>query len=148
MTKYDALREKYLIECLHCGIMVDAGSVWWKRAVRDMEIAESNFGTGFFDAASFYAQQSAEKALKAVLADDGAPPRVHDLRFLARKVKAPLPIVEAARRLDPVYMASRYPDAPAKDSDSDFDEKRARAMIRCSKEVLTWVSGLLSAKKS
>ena len=41
-------------------------SRWWKHSLSDLETAEYNLKGGMLNAAAFYAQQAAEKALKAV----------------------------------------------------------------------------------
>lgn len=59
------------------------------------------------------AQQAAEKALKALIALDGAePPRTHDLVALAARLASDAAIqvrVEALRHLSDAYVSSRYP---------------------------------------
>jgi HEPN domain-containing protein len=53
---------------------------WWEYAERDLGPAQAILDMKRWDAASLFAQQAVEKALKALLARAGGrPPRIHDL---------------------------------------------------------------------
>lgn len=60
-------------------------SRWWRRAVDDLETARVTLGARRWAPTVFFAQQAAEKALKAVWLErtGEAPPRTHDLVRLA-----------------------------------------------------------------
>lgn len=61
--------------------------------------------------ASFFAQQAAEKALKAALIQNaGRFPRVHDLVVLACELKASAEILARCDLLAPACTGARYPD--------------------------------------
>lgn len=63
---------------------------WLKQAEYDLKTSEYNLEGGFAEPAAFWAQQSIEKALKAVaLAKSGELRRVHDLSFLGKQVGLP-----------------------------------------------------------
>ncbi len=84
---------------------------WMKRAEQDSETAEYNLKGGKLEAAAFFMQQAAEKALKAVhIKKFGTFPKIHDLVVLANKVSAPKEIVSYAKLLTPAYLYTRYPD--------------------------------------
>jgi HEPN domain-containing protein len=63
--------------------------------------------------AATYAQQAAEKALKAAIAlTGGEPPRTHDLAALANACSATLPAIDLAP-LTAALSSGRYPDLDA-----------------------------------
>lgn len=108
---------------------------WLEQAKHDLKVAEYNLNGSFLDPAVFYCQQSAEKALKSVYIKKFKNLiRVHDLVLLARKIKAPLKIIELCKELNPAYQYTRYPDvAPV----NDLKEKAVK-FIDSVKEILKW----------
>src|SRR3989304_6566766 len=86
---------------------------WLRRARRYLRIAKSILDDGFADAASFYAQQAAEFALKALqLHQSGTITKTHDLPRLAGPVSAPARIVNPATPPTPAEVAARFPGGP------------------------------------
>lgn len=84
---------------------------WLWKAKSDFKHAKYSFKNKYFDWASLASQQAAEKALKAVCIYKGIGlVKVHELTLLARKVNAPVEIVEKCGLLNPFYTTSRYPD--------------------------------------
>lgn len=104
---------------------------WLKQAGFDLEAARLSLQHGYFEWASFQAQQSAEKALKGLLVFlDGYAPRGHRLggllgmaNRLDPQVKEEIRVSHAA--LEAATFISRYPFAiPAqKMSPHEFIEK-------------------------
>src|SRR5579859_3223063 len=88
---------------------------WIFQARGDLAHARLDVEHGFYDWASFSAQQAAEKAVKAVLNRLGAEPWGHSvtdlLENLPSDARAPAELMDFARELDTVYISSRYPDA-------------------------------------
>ena len=85
--------------------------LWLRQADDDLKAAEKNLGIDIYYMASFLAQQSAEKGLKALYIKKFKELlRVHDLVYLAKKVEAPENLSENCRFLSKVYIESRYPD--------------------------------------
>ena len=94
---------------------------WFRQAQADLEVVRTLQSAGHHAAACFYSQQTAEKALKAVLYSRGS--RVvlgHSVRELARQCEAYDPsfarMREEATLLDQFYIPTRYPNglpAPA-----------------------------------
>src|SRR3972149_2090362 len=83
---------------------------WFRRAPRNLRIARANFDGCFADAASFYAHQAAEFALKALQIHRTARfARTHDLTKLAKSVTAPPRIGKLAALVTPAYVAAPYP---------------------------------------
>ena len=84
---------------------------WMEKAISDLNHAKSSMKTRDFDWAQIASQQAAEKALKAVcLHKEVGLIKVHDLTILARKINAPMKILEKCGLLNPFYTSSRYPD--------------------------------------
>jgi len=88
---------------------------WLARAVRDLEKASAVSALDSFDPGDVcaYAQQAAEKAIKAVLAGEAdAVPRMHDLAALRKRSAteiAPLVTDEMLVRTGALWISSRYP---------------------------------------
>lgn len=108
---------------------------WLAKAKGDLETAKFNFGGGHYDAAAFFCQQAAEKALKAVyIKKFGEVSKTHDLVFLARKLKAPAEVEKMCREISPAYLYTRYPDVPKIGKIKEFSER----LIGYAKEVVEW----------
>lgn len=106
-----------------------------KKARRDLEVAEYNLNGDMLDAAAFYSQQAAEKALKAIyISEFSKLLRTHDLVKLAKGVKAPTRIIGLAAKITPAYIATRYPDVA-----EIYDKESVTEVFNASKEVLEWV---------
>ena len=109
-------------------------SIWLKKARRDLEIAEFNLNGDVLEAAAFYSQQGAEKALKAIyISEFSKLLRTHDLVKLAKEIKAPTRIIELAAKTTPAYIATRYPDVA-----ESYDEESVSEVFSASKEILEW----------
>jgi HEPN domain-containing protein len=82
--------------------------------MRDLRHAENALHDGDYEWAAFAAQQSAEKALKALIMSLGGEPWGHSITSLAESVpehlKLPSTVMEAANRLDKHYIPARYPN--------------------------------------
>jgi len=59
--------------------MREEAKKWFQQALEDLSTAKDTFFTGHYYASAFWAQQSAEKALKALLINFGKTIRTHDL---------------------------------------------------------------------
>ena len=113
---------------------------WLDQAADDFDGAEFNFGGKKYYIAAFFCQQAVEKALKALLIEKTARfPKVHDLMKLARLVEAPRDIVTRCSRINPAYIASRYPDIPKRYSKEDCEK-----LLADSKVVLNWIKERLA----
>jgi HEPN domain-containing protein len=98
---------------------------WLKQAVHDRAAARLNRDHGFHEHACFLAQQSAEKSLKAFLYSHGEGPVLgHSTLSLTLECAA----IEAAfnvlqdgcRRLDQLYIPTRYPNGLPDNIPHDF----------------------------
>lgn len=89
---------------------------WLRQATHDFAQAEQQLNGGEFSYAAFFAEQSAQKSLKAFLISTGRRNvRIHSVGELAQeaaKLDARFaPLVATGQRLDRHYLTSRYPDA-------------------------------------
>ena len=109
--------------------------IWLEKAKADLSTAKYNFDGKKFDAAGFFSQQSAEKALKAVFIKRFRKLiKVHDLVFIARKLNASQELIDKCKELSPAYLYTRYPDAiPVKNIDSITEN-----LIFYAEEILKW----------
>lgn len=114
-----------------------------RQAEDDLEKSRDNLKGKHLDAAAFFAQQAAEKALKALsIENKGLFPKIHDVVALSRIVNAPEEIVEKCKVITPYYIETRYPDFSEQIPAEAFSKKEVEEVIKLSEEVLKW------AKKS
>lgn len=113
---------------------------WWRQSKDDLEKAKDNFKDNHLDGAAFFAQQSVEKALKALLIKNrGSFPKIHDIVALSRMVNAAGDIIEKCKVITPYYTETRYPDFSEQIPAEAFSKKEIEEVIKFSKEVLEWV---------
>jgi HEPN domain-containing protein len=102
---------------------------WLKQARHDRDAARLNRDHGFHEHACFLAQQSAEKALKAFLYARGQGPVIgHSTFSLARECASHdtvfATLQDACRRLDQLYIPTRYPNGLPDNIPHDFYDVR------------------------
>jgi HEPN domain-containing protein len=87
---------------------------WFRQAEADLRHARNARKDGDHEWACFAAQQSAEKALKAVVQALGGEAWGHSVTVLAGQLRERLVVsdelVDAGRRLDKHYIPTRYPN--------------------------------------
>ena len=109
---------------------------WLRRARRHLRIAQRVLDIGLADVASFYAQQAAEFAFKALqLSRSGTITKTHDLPRLATIVSAPTRIINLAKLATYAYVSARYPDVPG----SKITRRRAEAYLDAARRIVRWV---------
>ncbi|MBC8521869.1 MAG: HEPN domain-containing protein [Methanomicrobia archaeon] len=114
---------------------------WLEQAEHDVEVAEYNLKGNMLDAAAFYSQQAAEKALKSLyISKFNELWKVHDLVRIAKRIQAPTKIVELCAKITPAYSTTRYPDVGKEYGRGDVEE-----ILRSAKEVLEWVKKNLNS---
>ncbi|MGH7894452.1 MAG: HEPN domain-containing protein [Candidatus Binatia bacterium] len=101
---------------------------WLRQALHDRDAAHLNRDHGFHEHACFVAQQSAEKALKAFLYERGQGPVLgHSTVTLATECAALestfTALGEACRRLDQLYIPTRYPNGLPDNVPHDFYDR-------------------------
>lgn len=88
----------------------------------------------------FLSQQSAEKAVKALLQYRGIERRGHSILHLIQN--PPNEILECVTYLDKQYTPTRYPDVYDEGSPYEYyTEKDAEECINCALKILNWVKG-------
>lgn len=115
---------------------------WWKQAQADLDTAELTLRGQQFYAVSWFAQQAAEKALKAMhLERHGRlAPRTHDLRFLGNLLAVPDAVDTDLDSLTPAFDLARYPDALGVAPVDAVVEGEAISHLDAARRVLQWVS--------
>jgi HEPN domain-containing protein len=111
---------------------------WFRQAERDLQLAREALDREVFEWAAFAAQQSAEKAVKAVYQHLGAEARSHAvsqlLVALPAAMRPPIELIDLAKELDKHYTAPRYPNSYPEGAPMDFytrhEAERAIAAAR------------------
>ncbi|BDC17686.1 HEPN domain-containing protein [Acidianus sp. HS-5] len=113
---------------------------WLKQAERDLEEAKHAKAGGYYELACFLSQQSAEKAIKALLQLNGLEKRGHSISHLIQN--PPADIFQCATFLDKQYVLTRCPDVYPEGSPYEFyTEKDADDCMNCAVKILNWVKG-------
>ena len=114
---------------------------WWRQADADLQNSDIMLANSQWYAASWFAQQATEKALKALWIEQTGrdPARTHDVRQLGRSVGSPVVIEQDLTVLFSIFSLTRYPDAlnvPPVDAVGEVD---AREHVDAARRVLRWV---------
>lgn len=117
---------------------------WMRQADRDLAAARSNAGSGYHEWACFLSQQAAEKALKAFLYGQGERAVIgHSILKLLRRASAYDPSfgsLKDAKRLDEVYIPSRYPNGLEEATPGEFyGAEDAQECISLAERVISHV---------
>ncbi|WP_206206178.1 HEPN domain-containing protein [Thermococcus indicus] len=122
---------------------------WMKQAGRTLSSARRDLEEGYYEWASFKAQQAAELAVKALLRGLGYAPIGHSITRLLRELRAegfsiPREILSMAMELDRNYIAPRYPDAYPEGAPFEYySEDVAGELISYAEEIIEFVRGLI-----
>jgi HEPN domain-containing protein len=125
---------------------VDRSPDWLKQADRDLQAAENSARAGYHEWAAFGAQQSAEKAVKALVQFLHGAERGHSITGILEQLPGSVGVTEAildaARNLDQVYITARYPNGFAAGSPADyFSEKTSQRLLDYAKTILEFCRG-------
>jgi len=129
--------------------MVERSKDWLDQAEGDLEHAKSDLKHRFYDWACFSAQQSAEKAVKAVFQKLGAEALgypVYDLlKNLREKLRFDDKLLEYALELDKAYIPARYPNAhPSSSPRRRYTKSEAERLIGYAEEIFKLCKNILS----
>ncbi len=121
--------------------MPERSADWFRQAERDLAAARELRSGGFHEWSCFLAQQSAEKAVKAVFQKLGADAWGHSVLELLGQLpdthRAAPAVLDAARLLDRFYIAARYPNGWAeRDDDARQAIDRAQDVLRFCHDLL------------
>jgi HEPN domain-containing protein len=122
---------------------------WIDQARGDLNHARHVRDTGFYDWACFSAQQSAEKAVKAVLQSLGLEAWGHSvadlLNVLAESRPVPNDLMESGYELDKAYIPARYPDAhPSGSPRRRYTETEATRLVNHAEAIVLFCENLLT----
>lgn len=121
---------------------------WFDQAQHDLEVAKSNFGSGFYSDACYMSEQAAQKGLKAFMIYHGKRHVwEHSVQELAKigshYDKEFEGVVEAGMVLDRYYVPTRYPDALASPAVpyKSYIAKDASEAISLAEKIIAMVKG-------
>ena len=126
--------------------MAERSADWLSQAKRDLESAKSQREEQFYEWATFIAQQSAEKACKAVLQKLGAESWGHATYKLLLAIEEETGnnsgLEEGALFLDKFYIPARYPNGWGEGIPADFITKEdADSAIDNTEKILRYCEG-------
>ncbi len=115
--------------------------VWLKQGDDELEKARILYEHDKYDGAAVFAQQAAEKFLKAlyIARFKAMPPRTHDIQFLAIALGAPSDLAAIGRPLTEDYFRARYPDLAGAAPYEVFDADIAQERIKQAEQIRNWV---------
>ena len=88
--------------------MKEEARKWFKKAKQDLSSAKYNYKGRKHDVSAFLCQQSAEKALKALLLKkSGKIRKIHDLVELGKNVNLPSDLLDSCKELTLSYVYTR-----------------------------------------
>lgn len=121
---------------------------WMDQAQGDLEHARHDLNSRFYEWACFSAQQSAEKAVKALFQKMGAEAWGHSvaglLAELPPRVAVTQALMEMGQELDKAYIPTRYPNAlPASSPRRLYNRTEAERLIGYAGAILDFCQGLL-----
>jgi HEPN domain-containing protein len=118
---------------------------WWRQAEADLRTAEVSWQAGLYYAVSWFAQQAAEKGLKALYVEQHqrVPPYTHDLKLLAGLVTAPPSVETDIIALVPAFDMARYPDAMGRAPVDAVTAGDASTHLAIAQRTLQWIVSVL-----
>ena len=122
---------------------------WIDEAENDLKHAQNDMESGFYNWACFSAQQSSEKAVKAIFQKMGAEAWGHSvadlLEELSKIYPVPNELLNGALELDKAYIPTRYPNAhPSGSPRNKYIKEEARRLIEYAEKIYQFCSDLLS----
>ena len=122
---------------------------WMKQAKRDLQHARNSLENEDYEWCCFAAQQSAEKAVKALFQKLGADAWGHSVNILLsnlpESVKPTSELVDKAKELDRHYIASRYPNShPAGAPFQYYTEADSERAVRHADEIIRFCEDKIS----
>jgi len=122
---------------------------WYRQSVDDLDAATALLTAQKYAQACFYAQQAAEKALKAVWIQLDLDPWGHSAARLIRELPDTvkpdfIALLELALALDKLYIPTRYPDAlPNLTPSEAYTQREAETAIQAAQAILNVVQAKL-----
>ena len=133
--------------------MADRHEDWTRQAYRDLEHARRSLENGDYEWACFAAQQSAEKAVKALFLKANHTAWGHSVAALLQRLPSPWKVdsslIDAGKELDRHYIPPRYPDSHPEGAPYDFYTRAdAERSIAHTRDILAFCAGLLAGPES
>lgn len=115
------------------------------QAKADLKTAKDNVLSKNYYASVFFAQQTAEKALKALylFKKNSLPEKTHNLVKLSLELNTPTEISSALGELTPAAVLTRYSDVLGMPPVKYYTIDNANQSIKLAEVVLTWVNNQL-----
>ncbi len=122
---------------------------WLAQGRRDLELARHAAAGRFFEWACFAAQQAAEKSVKALVAALNGEARGHSIvamgNALPKDAAFPAELLDAARRLDRLYIPTRYPNGFDQGTPQDyFTAEDAAGAIQDAQQIIEFCARYVS----
>jgi HEPN domain-containing protein len=112
----------------------------WSQAKSDLATSVTLFDAGIYYAAVFFAQQAAEKALRAACIERlQKNPRGHNIIQTANALHAPLHIMNAAAELNADFMTARSVESAQGVPAQMYDRDTAERHVDAGRSVIEWV---------
>ena len=116
----------------------------WTQAKSDLATAGTLLDAGIYYAAVFFAQQTAEKALRAAcIVRLQKNPRGHNVIGSANALHAPLEIMNAAAELNADFLTARSVEAAEGVPAQMYDRESAQRHLDAATAISEWVRGLM-----
>lgn len=129
------------------GAMANRSADWLAQAERDLDQARASLRDGRHEWACFAAQQSAEKAVKALHLSLGQDAWGHVVGRLLRELPVPVEetLVDKGRYLDNLYMPTRYANGHPEGAPFEhYGSLQANLAIEYAGEILAFVRARLA----
>ena len=122
---------------------------WYRQAEKDLKHAKVSLEAGDFEWSCFAAQQSAEKALKALYQSLGGESYGHSvlrmLKELPKEIRPDRNLLKKAADLDKFYIPTRYPNGFDWGAPMDYFEKEdAEKAIENAGEIIRYAKDKIS----
>lgn len=126
---------------------------WLAAAERDLVTAALLLDSGIYEHCAFHCQQAAEKALKALLAENGRAERTHSsvqmmVELERMGFRFPEGMDTELRRLDRSFTDSRYPNGIGAAPEDLYDRREAEEHLAWARRAMEFVKSSLSSGSS
>ncbi len=123
---------------------------WWRQAEADLHAAEVNADARLYFVVAWYAQQSTEKAIKALYVERHGlePPRTHAVQFLGRDLEVPATVQIDLDAVAPAFAQARYPMLGGQAPVDAISASTAERYLTAARRVLQWLESELERPAS
>jgi HEPN domain-containing protein len=112
----------------------------WAQARADLATAITLRDAGIYYASVFFAQQAAEKALRAASIDNlHKSPKGHNLIHIADSLNAPIEIMNASAELNSAFLNTRSPEAVNAIPFQLYDLDAAVRHLVAAEDIVNWI---------